>query len=110
MNRRAMIIHPDDNVANLIGPGTKDDLVECVTEGSQQTQSITLREDIPANHKFAASNIAAGEAIVKYGLNIGRASCDIPEGSYVHVHNIESNRGRGDLKQSTPPESLRPVR
>jgi len=101
MNRRAMIIHPDDNVANLIGPGAKDDIVECITEGTPKTESITLREDIPANHKFAARDVAAGETIVKYGLNIGRASCDIRQGSYVHVHNIESNRGRGDLKEST---------
>jgi altronate dehydratase small subunit len=98
MNRRAMIIHTDDNVANLIGPGEKGDVVECVTEGRQKTESITLHDDIPANHKFAARSIAAGEPIVKYGLNIGRASRDISQGCYVHVHNIESNRRRGDLQ------------
>ena len=101
MNQRAMIIHPDDNVANLIGPGAEDDVVECVMEGRKETQSIRLREDIPANHKFAATDITAGQTIVKYGLNIGQASRDIPQGSYVHIHNIESNRGRGDLQEST---------
>ena len=97
MSLRALIIHGDDNVANLIGPGTKGDSVECTTEGEQETKVVTLLDDIPPNHKFAPVDIKAGEPIIKYGLNIGRASCDIQAGQYVHVHNIESNRGRGDL-------------
>jgi altronate dehydratase small subunit len=98
MNLKALIIHPDDNVANLIGAGAKGAVVECATEGREGTQSITLLEDIPANHKFAAADIKAGDPILKYGLNIGRASKDILRGGYAHVHNIESNRGRGDLQ------------
>jgi altronate dehydratase small subunit len=98
MSLKAMIIHPEDNVANLIGPGNKGDRVDCVTEGCEKPASITLNDDIPANHKFAAKDLKSGESVVKYGLVIGRASCDIRQGDYVHVHNIESNRGRGDLK------------
>ena len=98
MNLRAIIIHPDDNVANLIGAGAKGAVVECLTEGRKELKLITLREDIPANHKFAAADIKAGDPIIKYGLNIGRASQEIVQGNYAHVHNIESNRGRGDLQ------------
>ena len=101
MNRRAMIIHPSDNVANLIGVGKKGDSVECIVEGEDDRNTITLPEDIPANHKFAAADIRAGDPITKYGLIIGRASCDIRKGQYVHIHNIESNRGRGDLQPSS---------
>jgi len=98
MSLRALIIHGDDNVANLIGPGTKGDPVECTTEGQPGTKVVTLLDDVPSNHKFAPVDIKSGEPIIKYGLNIGRASCDIRAGQYVHVHNIESNRGRGDLR------------
>jgi altronate dehydratase small subunit len=98
MNRRALIINSADNVANLIGPGMEGDKVECTTEGKEGTTSVTLVESIPANHKFAPADIRAGDAIIKYGLNIGKASCDIRTGQHVHVHNIESNRGRGDLE------------
>ena len=101
MNLRAMIIHPDDNVANLVGPGTRNAEVECVTEGSKDVRVIRLRESIPPNHKFAATDIKTGEPITKYGLNIGRASRDIRQGEHVHVHNVESNRGRGDLAESS---------
>jgi len=101
MTLRALVIHPDDNVANLIGPGAKGEPVECTVEGSQGTTSIALLEDVPSNHKFARTDIRSGEPIVKYGLVIGRASCDIRQGQYVHIHNIESNRGRGDLSGAT---------
>ncbi len=97
---KALIIHPDDNVANLIGPGDKGQSVQCAVEGTNETTTVTLQDDIPANHKFAAGAIKAGQSIIKYGLCIGRATCDILEGQYVHVHNIESNRGRGDLQES----------
>jgi len=97
MSLRALIINGDDNVANLIGPGKKGESVECVIEGREEAVVVTLLDDIPANHKLAPTDIKSGEPIVKYGLNIGRASCDIRKGQHVHVHNIESNRGRGDL-------------
>jgi altronate dehydratase small subunit len=97
MSLRALIIHPDDNVANLIGPGKKGESVECTIEGREGTETVILLDDIPSNHKFAPADIKSGEPIIKYGLDIGRASCDIRQGEYVHVHNIESNRGRGDL-------------
>ena len=100
MSLRALIIHPDDNLANLIGAGSKGELVACTVEGKGQTTEVTLLDDVPANHKFAPVDVKAGEPIIKYGLTIGRASCDIRKGQYVHVHNIESNRGRGDLAES----------
>jgi altronate dehydratase small subunit len=100
MTRRALIIHATDNVANLIGPGSTGDDVQCTIEGQSETEMISLVDDIPANHKFARVDIPAGQPIIKYGLSIGRASCDIAAGQYVHVHNIESNRGRGDLQSA----------
>ncbi|MCH5375896.1 MAG: UxaA family hydrolase [Planctomycetes bacterium] len=100
MTRRALVIHPQDNVVNLIGPGNKDDVVTYTVEGTGETGSITLLDDIPANHKFARLDMRTGDAIIKYGLSIGRATKDIRAGQYVHVHNVESNRGRGDLRES----------
>lgn len=100
MTLRALIIHPDDNVANLIGPGCSGASVECTIEGKPETLMVSLLDEIPANHKFARVDIKAGEPILKYGMSIGKASGDIQAGQYVHVHNIESNRGRGDLTES----------
>jgi altronate dehydratase small subunit len=41
--------------------------------------------------------IEKGEAIVKYGEVIGRATQQIILGKHVHIHNVESLRGRGDV-------------
>lgn len=96
---RALIIHPEDNVANLVGPGWKGGTVECVVEGQSERELVELVEDLPSNHKLARRDIAEGEPITKYGLAIGKASRAIGRGQHVHVHNIESNRGRGDLQK-----------
>ncbi|WP_443110690.1 hypothetical protein [Caloramator sp. mosi_1] len=34
--------------------------------------------------------------MIKYAEEIGKATNNINKGDYVHVHNIESKRGRGD--------------
>ena len=95
---RALIVHPDDNVANLIGPGKQGDAVRCTVEGRDGDERIELLEDLPSNHKLARRDIQAGEVIIKYGLAIGKASQAIRRGEHVHTHNIESTRGRGDLQ------------
>jgi len=62
--------------------------------------SVTVRARIPFGHKFALTPIGKGEDVVKYGEVIGRATIDIQKGDHVHVHNIESLRGRGDIARS----------
>lgn len=46
-----------------------------------------LSAPIQAGHKIAASPIAAGERVVKFGAVIGYASEDVEPGSHVHSHN-----------------------
>ena len=97
MTLKALVIHEQDNLCNLIGPGSKGAQVACDIAGAS-TETVTLLDDIPSNHKFARVDIKAGDTVYKYGTSIGKASQDIAVGAYVHVHNIESNYGRGDLK------------
>ncbi len=75
------------NVADEIPAGTEVDVKGTV---------IKTVDDIPYGHKIALRPIAEGEEVIKYGLSIGSATEDIPVGSHVHIHNVESNRGRGD--------------
>ena len=62
--------------------------------------TLVVAQAIPRGHKIAIRAIAAGDAVVKYGSPIGRASADIAAGMHVHTHNVASTRGRGDLPQS----------
>lgn len=96
---RALIVDERDNVANLIGPGGKGRTVRCTVEGRSETEEIALLDELPSNHKLARWDISEGDPIVKYGLDIGVASRAIRRGEHVHAHNIDSNRGRGDLEQ-----------
>ncbi len=50
------------------------------------------RSDIPIGHKLAIKPIRAGETIVKYGVDIGRAVKDIGAGEHLHVHNVKTKR------------------
>lgn len=53
--------------------------------------SLTGTDTIPAGHKFALKGIEKGQPIIKYGQVIGRATCDIVRGSWVHTHNVRSH-------------------
>jgi altronate hydrolase len=74
--------HIDDTVAVAIrelAPGDK-----VVVAGT----AYRLREAIPAGHKFALRDHAEGEAVIRYGEPIGRASAAIEAGCHVHSHNL----------------------
>ena len=45
---------------------------------------LVLVEAIPEAHKVALAPIARGEAVVRYGVVIGRAEQDLAAGSWVH--------------------------
>ncbi len=93
-NVRAIIMKPIDNVCTVVGivePGT-----EITTDIGGNKISIQVSEKIPFGHKFAIKSIKKGDPVFKYGQIIGLASQDILAGQHVHVHNIESCRGRGD--------------
>lgn len=84
-------VNEKDNVVTCIRAISKGDKLE--VDG----RIITANDDIPIFHKIAVAPIAKGEHCYKYGEIIGSATTDIRPGDYVHVHNLESTRGRGDL-------------
>ena len=91
----AMVIDPADNVATIIGklPAGKT----LVVKVGRKSKRIKAKKAVPFGHKIAIVPIKKGDQVLKYGASIGTATTDIAVGDYVHVHNIESNRGRGDL-------------
>lgn len=59
---------------------------------------VVARATIPSGHKVALVDIPAGQPVIKYGSPIGLATAAIAAGDHVHVHNVESTRGRGDKR------------
>jgi len=91
----AIIVNEKDNVAVLIEPveAGKEILVD---SGKGAVTVFRAMSDIPAYHKTALTDIAKGEAVIKYGEEIGIAIADIPKGSHVHIHNVTSRQLLGN--------------
>ncbi|NPV69323.1 MAG: UxaA family hydrolase [Firmicutes bacterium] len=97
MKKEAVVIDPRDNVATGTVELKKGQKVSMFV--GDTVHEVVVQNDIPFGHKLAIKDIAKGEHVVKYGESIGKATRDIKVGEHVHVHNVESERGRGDLKQ-----------
>jgi altronate hydrolase len=73
-------IHAQDNVviarSQLIGGTALAEL------------GVTVAGLVPAGHKLAIADIAAGQAVKRYGQIIGAATRDIRAGEHVHTHNL----------------------
>ncbi|RGB66772.1 MULTISPECIES: UxaA family hydrolase [Oscillospiraceae] len=93
----ALKVHDQDNVATIFANGIVDGTKVEVRDKKGQSEIITVHGDVPYGHKIALCDIHKGEQITKYGEEIGVATAEIGKGDYVHVHNLDSMRGRGDL-------------
>jgi hypothetical protein len=84
----AVLIHHADSVV------TATDSLEAGAMARYQKDGemieIIVTEPIPKFHKIAVIDIPKSTQVFKYGQVIGVAVKDIPRGSHVHDHNIES--------------------
>jgi altronate dehydratase small subunit len=91
------VMNPDDNVAMALVELTPGMVVHVPRGAGVPDLELTVHAHIPFGHKVALAAIPAGEPVRKYGESIGRAATAIRAGEHVHTHNVESQRGRGDL-------------
>lgn len=88
-----------DNVATIFANDIKDGTEVEIRDKKGNTEKVSVIGDVPYGHKIAVKDIKKDELIIKYGEEIGIATKDIKKGEYVHVHNLDSMRGRGDWKK-----------
>jgi altronate dehydratase len=93
-------INDKDNVATIFDDTREGNEVKVIKKNGNESLIEALNH-IPYGHKIALNNIKKGEIIIKYGEEIGIASKDIEVGEHVHVHNLDSTRGRGDLSEGS---------
>jgi len=103
-DRYIEVVEPVDNVATALRDVTAGETVTVAVGDEERT--IEISEDVGFGHKIAIEDIEDGETITKYGKSIGNATEAIPAGSFVHVHNVESNYGRGDLAEESDVEAI----
>lgn len=92
----AIVGHEKDNVATALADIAAG--AQALTRVGQDMKKLTVREPIPYGHKFAITSMNKGDHVIKYGEVIGGATAKIETGCHVHVHNVVSLRGRGDLE------------
>ena len=90
-----VVLNDQDNVATSLLELSDGQSV--VVHLGDDEREIVVRDDVPFGHKIAIRPLDTGDDVLKYGEVIGRASRDIAPGEWVHIHNVESARARGDL-------------
>jgi len=85
---KVLRINKKDNLGIALVPLKKDDSFE--VEGIL----CVAKENIDFGHKIALTDIFKGYKVIKYGEVIGYAIQDIKKGDWIHVHNLQCNRGR----------------
>ena len=96
MKQKAVIINPKDNVATALVDLKAGDTLELII--AKENRAVRLISDVPFGHKFSVAEIPDSSAVIKYGETIGLSTTDIAPGEHVHIHNVASTRGRGDLE------------
>lgn len=86
--KKAYVIHPDDNVAVVLEDVPKAGKIKYFLK--DKSCVMVARESIDKGHKVAIRSIGPRAIVVKYGLAIGVASKGIKKGQLVHTHNLVS--------------------
>ena len=105
VRRNVLQVHPDDNVlVALIS-------LKAGEEVSGHQGTISLVSSVPAKHKFATANLAAGDAIIMYGISIGRAVEPIRRGELLTTRNVRhyaaAVEGKSRSREWTAPDVSR---
>lgn len=86
LSRSLMMMHSKDNVAVCLRALSAGEEIPVTL--NEKMLSVKVLEAVPLGHKIALSHIAQGQAIIKYGEIIGRATREISSGQHVHSHNV----------------------
>jgi (2R)-sulfolactate sulfo-lyase subunit alpha len=54
--------------------------------------SVKALQDIPIGHKVALKDMAVGDTVWKYGIDMGKVVSPVQTGQHAHVHNIKTKR------------------
>lgn len=96
MTTKGFVLHRNDNVATLVNGAAEG---ESVSLHGFASGSVVAKSRIPNGHKIALHDLPVGGDVIKYGFVVGRMVKHVRSGEHVHIQNMESRRGRGDLRQ-----------
>ena len=82
MNHKTLQIHPKDNVLVALQDLSAGENI------LHNDLKITLKDSIPAKHKFAIGKLSKGDHVYMYGGIVGKALSTIPSGGVLSTQNV----------------------
>ena len=105
LHRKALLLNAADNVAVALSDLSVGEQV------AASNVSCVLVSNVPAKHKFALRELAAGDAIVMYGVVVGKATRPIRTGGLIDTSNVHHQaaevHARTSLAAWCPPDVSR---
>jgi altronate hydrolase len=95
MSALVLQLHPNDNVLVALADLHSGERVEFAG------RSFTLRTDVPAKHKFATRDLAAGDAVTMYGVLIGKTTELVLTGEKLTTRNVRHESSEFHEKSET---------
>lgn len=88
------VLHdPNDSVAVVVVEGVKAGMtLTGLILDENRTLDIACVQDIPLGHKVALKDMAIGDTVIKYGIDVGKVVAPIARGQHAHVQNIKTKR------------------
>jgi (2R)-sulfolactate sulfo-lyase subunit alpha len=100
-----VLFYIGDSMIHFVLHDAKDTVAVVVVEGVKTGDALTgwimdedkminlqARQDIPIGHKIALKDMATGDTVWKYGIDMGKVVAPIQVGQHAHVHNIKTKR------------------
>ncbi len=82
-----------DTVAVVVVEGVKAGMtLEGWIMDEDRSTSLKALQDVPIGHKVALADMAPGDTVWKYGIDMGKVVAPIKAGEHAHVHNIKTKR------------------
>lgn len=91
---KVLKVHPNDNIIAAL------ENLSAGTEVSWNGAVIRLTEDIPAKHKFSETDFREGDAIIMYGVLVGKATCAIPMGTRISRENVHHQANPFEVREA----------
>jgi (2R)-sulfolactate sulfo-lyase subunit alpha len=88
------VLHdPNDSVAVVVVEGVRAGMpLTGLILDEDRTITLECTQDIPIGHKVALKDLAVGDTVIKYGVDIGEVVQPVRRGQHAHVHNIKTKR------------------
>ncbi len=95
MTQKVLQLHPDDNV--LVALTNLENGENIQYNGF----NITMKNDVPAKHKFSINDLEPEDAVKMYGVLVGKALSPIKSGGALTTENIKHSASSFEAKTKT---------